>query len=72
MSATCLNWIYLETTNQENRMKVFLIYIRDEDFYHNLTEENGKPESGEIIKVMAFPPMGIQTLAPVLRSMDMK
>jgi radical SAM superfamily enzyme YgiQ (UPF0313 family) len=46
---------------------VFLIYVRDDDFYHTLAGENGKPESGDKVKVMAFPPLGIQTLAPVIR-----
>ncbi|MCZ6688141.1 MAG: radical SAM protein [Planctomycetota bacterium] len=47
-------------------MKVFLIYVRDEDFYQILPERlagNG----GDRLKVMAFPPIGIETLAPVLR-----
>ncbi|MBA7519804.1 tRNA-2-methylthio-N(6)-dimethylallyladenosine synthase [subsurface metagenome] len=48
-------------------MKVFLIYIRDEDFYNVLPEKLGNSQSGDNFKVMAFPPLGIQTLAPVLR-----
>jgi radical SAM superfamily enzyme YgiQ (UPF0313 family) len=48
-------------------MKIFLIYLRDENFFHILSGENNKPESGEKVKVMAFPPLGIQTLAPILR-----
>ena len=48
-------------------MKVFLIYIRDEDFYNVLPDKPGTFQPGEKFKVMAFPPLGIQTLAPVLR-----
>ncbi|MDG2304023.1 MAG: radical SAM protein [Candidatus Binatia bacterium] len=49
-------------------MKVFLIYVRDEDFYRMLPAELGGGESEEgRVKVMAFPPLGIETLAPVLR-----
>jgi len=48
-------------------MKVFLIYVRDEDYYNILPKELGGSAEGERIKVMAFPPLGIQTLAPVLR-----
>ena len=47
-------------------MKVFLIYVRDEDFYSLLPKELGGSQ-GERVKVMAFPPLGIETLAPVLR-----
>ncbi|MCK5454223.1 MAG: B12-binding domain-containing radical SAM protein, partial [Calditrichia bacterium] len=48
-------------------MKIFLIYIRDEDFYNVLPERLGNSQPGGKFKVMAFPPLGIQTLAPVLR-----
>jgi radical SAM superfamily enzyme YgiQ (UPF0313 family) len=49
-------------------MNVFLIYVRDENFYQLLPEELGGSESDDgRVKVMAFPPLGIQTLAPVLR-----
>ncbi|MDH3521505.1 MAG: B12-binding domain-containing radical SAM protein [Myxococcales bacterium] len=49
-------------------MKVFLIYVRDEDFYKLLPEDLGgsRAENGRI-RVMAFPPLGVETLAPVLR-----
>jgi anaerobic magnesium-protoporphyrin IX monomethyl ester cyclase len=49
-------------------MKVFLIFVNDENFYRVLPEERGgsKPEAARI-KVMGFPPLGIETLAPVLR-----
>lgn len=48
-------------------MRVFLIYVRDEDFYHILPERLNRSKEDGRIKVMAFPPLGIQTLAPVLR-----
>jgi radical SAM superfamily enzyme YgiQ (UPF0313 family) len=48
-------------------LKVFLIYIRDENFYNVLPEKLGNSQPGKKFKVMAFPPLGIQTLAPVLR-----
>lgn len=49
-------------------MKVFLVYVRDQNFCQLLPEELGRsrPDDGRI-KMMAFPPLGIQTLAPVLR-----
>jgi radical SAM superfamily enzyme YgiQ (UPF0313 family) len=48
-------------------MRIFLIYVRDEDYYNILPPELGGSREGERLKVMAFPPLGIQTLAPVLR-----
>jgi len=48
-------------------MKVFLIYVRDEDFYHILPDRLNKSRDDGRVKVMAFPPLGIQTLAPILR-----
>lgn len=49
-------------------MNLFLIYVRDADFYRLLPEELGGSKPGaERVKVMAFPPLGIETLAPVLR-----
>ncbi len=48
-------------------MKVFLVYVRDEDFYHILPEKLNRNKDDGRVKVMAFPPLGIQTLAPVLR-----
>jgi anaerobic magnesium-protoporphyrin IX monomethyl ester cyclase len=49
-------------------MHVFMVYIRDENFCQILPEELNRSRSDqEQIKVMAFPPLGIQTLAPVLR-----
>lgn len=49
-------------------MNVFLIYVRDENFYQLLPERTDRQEPGDTrIKVMAFPPLGIQTLAPILR-----
>jgi radical SAM superfamily enzyme YgiQ (UPF0313 family) len=51
-------------------MKVFLIYVRDEDFYRLLPEGLGGVGStfrDGRVKVMAFPPIGIESLAPVIR-----
>ncbi|HTV62347.1 MAG TPA: radical SAM protein [Verrucomicrobiae bacterium] len=49
-------------------MKVFLIYVNDENFFRLLPEELGGSKSGDArLKVMGFPPLGIETLAPVLR-----
>jgi radical SAM superfamily enzyme YgiQ (UPF0313 family) len=49
-------------------VKVFLIYVRDEDFYQllppDLIDSRFDPDR---IQVMAFPPLGIETLAPVIR-----
>jgi len=49
-------------------MNVFLIFVNDENFYRVLPEERGgsKPEDRRA-RVMGFPPLGIETLAPVLR-----
>jgi radical SAM superfamily enzyme YgiQ (UPF0313 family) len=49
-------------------MHVFMVYVRDENFSQLLPEElnNSRSDDGRI-KVIAFPPLGIQTLAPVLR-----
>ncbi len=49
-------------------MKIHLIYIRDEDYYNILPEKLRRPGNGDRIEVMAFPPLGIQTLAPAIRS----
>jgi len=49
-------------------MNVFLVFVRDENFCRLLPEELNPSRSDDgRIKVMAFPPLGIQTLAPVLR-----
>ncbi|MBN1274045.1 MAG: B12-binding domain-containing radical SAM protein [Candidatus Aminicenantes bacterium] len=49
-------------------MLVFLIYVRDDNYYHPLPVElGGKPTKDGRVKVMAFPPLGIQTLAPAVR-----
>ncbi len=49
-------------------MKVFLIYIRDEDFYRLLPAELGDSRfNKDRVQVMAFPPIGIETLAPIVR-----
>ena len=49
-------------------MNIFLVYVRDEDYYKLLPEELGGSKPGDKrVKVMAFPPLGIETLAPVVR-----
>ncbi|MGA8891685.1 MAG: radical SAM protein [Anaeromyxobacteraceae bacterium] len=48
-------------------MRVFLVYVRDEAYFHLLPSAAGDAGSDPRIQVMAFPPLGIQTLAPVLR-----
>ena len=49
-------------------MHVFMVYVRDENFSNLLPEElNNSRSDDRRIKVIAFPPLGIQTLAPVLR-----
>ena len=49
-------------------MNIFLVYVRDEDYYQFLPEELGGSKPGDKrVKVMAFPPLGIETLAPVVR-----
>jgi len=48
-------------------MKVFLVYVRDDDYYSLLPEKLNGSMRSDRINVMAFPPLGIQTLAPILR-----
>ena len=49
-------------------MNIFLVYVRDEDCYRLLPQELGGSKKGDKrLKVMAFPPLGIETLAPVVR-----
>jgi radical SAM superfamily enzyme YgiQ (UPF0313 family) len=49
-------------------MNIFLVYIRDKDFYRPLPAELDKQHSQDgRIKMMAFPPLSIQVLAPILR-----
>jgi len=53
-------------------MNIFMIYVRDEDYYQMLPERLNRSRSSNgsmngNVKVMAFPPLGIETLAPVLR-----
>jgi anaerobic magnesium-protoporphyrin IX monomethyl ester cyclase len=49
-------------------MHVFLVYVRDESYFQILPEKlSGTLPDPDRVKVMAFPPLGIQTLAPVLR-----
>ncbi|MFC1885381.1 B12-binding domain-containing radical SAM protein [Thermodesulfobacteriota bacterium] len=49
-------------------MKIYMIYVRDENFYQLLPEKLCRllPDDSRA-RVMAFPPLGIQTLAPVVR-----
>jgi radical SAM superfamily enzyme YgiQ (UPF0313 family) len=49
-------------------MNIFLVFVADRDFCRVLPEElsRAQPDQGRV-KVMSFPPLGIQTLAPVLR-----
>jgi len=49
-------------------MKAFLVNVGDDNFCRLLPEKlNGAKSGNGRVKVMAFPPLGIQTLAPVLR-----
>ena len=49
-------------------MNVFLIHVGDDNFCRLLPEALDRSEPGNgRVKVMAFPPLGIQTLAPILR-----
>ncbi len=49
-------------------MYVFMVYVRDGNFCQLLPEELNRSRSDDgRIRVMAFPPLGIQTLAPILR-----
>lgn len=47
-------------------MNIFLVCVRDENYYHLLPDKFARKDDGKI-RVMAFPPLGIQTLAPILR-----
>ena len=49
-------------------MNIFLIFVRDETFYNLLPENLNRlmADSGKA-RVMALPPLGIQTLAPIVR-----
>ena len=49
-------------------MQVFLVYVGDEDYWRLLPAhlDRSAPDNGRI-KALAFPPLGIQTLAPILR-----
>lgn len=48
---------------------IFLVYVRDENYYRLLPEGLSKKTcaGNEQVKMMAFPLLGIQVLAPVLR-----
>ena len=49
-------------------MYVFLVYVGDDDYWRPLPAhlDRSAPDNGRI-KALAFPPLGIQTLAPILR-----
>jgi len=49
-------------------VKVFLVDVRDENFYRPLPKglAGPRPDDGRL-QIMAFPPLGIQVLAPILR-----
>lgn len=49
-------------------MNTFLVYVGDDDFCRVLPQAlDRSPSDNGRVRVMAFPPLGIQTLAPVLR-----
>ncbi|MFH1024273.1 MAG: radical SAM protein [Planctomycetota bacterium] len=49
-------------------MKIFLVYVRDDDYCRLLPPELAAGRFGPgRVQVMAFPPIGIETLAPILR-----
>ena len=48
-------------------MHVYLAYVRDPDYFHLLPGQRVDIGPDARVRVMAFPPLGIQTLAPVLR-----
>ncbi|HSN13562.1 MAG TPA: cobalamin B12-binding domain-containing protein, partial [Anaeromyxobacteraceae bacterium] len=48
-------------------MHVFLVYVRDAAYFRLLPGSGGGSTPDDRVRVMAFPPLGIQTLAPVLR-----
>src|SRR5512143_3319014 len=49
-------------------MNVLLVNVGDDDFSRVLPKElDRSPHDPTRVKVMAFPPLGIQTLAPILR-----
>lgn len=49
-------------------MKVFLVFVNDENFYRLLPQDMGGSKPGDArVKVMGFPPLAIETLAPILR-----
>jgi anaerobic magnesium-protoporphyrin IX monomethyl ester cyclase len=49
-------------------LNVFLVHVGDADFSRVLPAElDRSPRTAGRVKVMAFPPLGIQTLAPIVR-----
>jgi hypothetical protein len=59
---------FIDLKERINFLKVFLIYIRDEDYFNILPEKLRRSGNSDHIEIMAFPPLGIQTLTPVIRS----
>jgi radical SAM superfamily enzyme YgiQ (UPF0313 family) len=49
-------------------MNVFMVYVRDDNFYRLLPKklERRLSDNGRV-RTMSFPPLGIQTLAPIVR-----
>jgi len=47
-------------------MNIFLVCVRDEDYCQILPDKFAGKDEGKI-RIMAFPPLGIQILAPILR-----
>lgn len=53
---------------KSSSMKIFLVHVGDDNFSRMLPEGQDQSQGGNgRVKIMAFPPLGIQTLAPVLR-----
>jgi radical SAM superfamily enzyme YgiQ (UPF0313 family) len=60
-------WTF-DLSKYSDLMNVFLVFVGDDDFSRVLPEALNRSKSDDgRLKVMAFPPLGIQTLAPVLR-----
>ncbi len=59
---------HASSTVKDLAMNVFLVFVRDHNFCQLLPKElAGSGNDHRRIKVMAFPPLGIQTLAPIVR-----
>jgi anaerobic magnesium-protoporphyrin IX monomethyl ester cyclase len=58
----------INNPSKESQVKVYLVNVNDENFYQLLPEDLGGSRPGDQrVKIMGFPPLGIETLAPVLR-----